>query len=86
MVAAFVFEPLMQGAAGMIPQPRGWLKQVSEIARNHGALLIADEVMTGFGRSGVRGSGFSVQGSGGEQETWCVILFCIFLNPEPFSR
>jgi adenosylmethionine---8-amino-7-oxononanoate aminotransferase len=50
--AAFVFEPLMQGAAGMIPQPRGWLKQVSEIARNHGALLIADEVMTGFGRTG----------------------------------
>jgi adenosylmethionine-8-amino-7-oxononanoate aminotransferase len=41
----------MQGAAGMIPQPRGWLKQVAEIARNHGALLIADEVMTGFGRT-----------------------------------
>jgi adenosylmethionine-8-amino-7-oxononanoate aminotransferase len=48
--AAFVFEPLMQGAAGMIPQPKTWLKQVSEIARGHGALLIADEVMTGFGR------------------------------------
>jgi adenosylmethionine---8-amino-7-oxononanoate aminotransferase len=50
--AAFVFEPLMQGAAGMIPQPESWLKQVSEIARSHGALLIADEVMTGFGRTG----------------------------------
>ena len=50
--AAFVFEPLMQGAAGMIPQPDGWLKQVAEIARSHGALLIADEVMTGFGRTG----------------------------------
>ena len=50
--AAFVFEPLMQGAAGMIPQPEGWLKQVTDIARNHGALLIADEVMTGFGRTG----------------------------------
>jgi adenosylmethionine---8-amino-7-oxononanoate aminotransferase len=50
--AAFVFEPLMQGAAGMIPQPKTWLKQVSEIARNHGALLIADEVMTSFGRTG----------------------------------
>jgi adenosylmethionine-8-amino-7-oxononanoate aminotransferase len=35
----------------MIPQPKTWLKQVSEIARNHGALLIADEVMTGFGRA-----------------------------------
>jgi adenosylmethionine-8-amino-7-oxononanoate aminotransferase len=51
--AAFVFEPLMQGAAGMIPQPRGWLNRVSKIARAHGALLIADEVMTGFGRMDV---------------------------------
>jgi adenosylmethionine---8-amino-7-oxononanoate aminotransferase len=50
--AAFVFEPLMQGSAGMIPQPKTWLKQVSEITRDHGALLIADEVMTGFGRAG----------------------------------
>ena len=51
--AAFVFEPTMQGAAGMIPQPESWLKQVSAIARANGALLIADEVMTGFGRTGV---------------------------------
>jgi len=50
--AGFVFEPLMQGAAGMIPQPSGWLAQVTQIARAHGALLIADEVMTGFGRTG----------------------------------
>ena len=48
--AAFVMEPLMQGSAGMIPQPQSWLKQVTEIARIHGTLLIADEVMTGFGR------------------------------------
>ena len=51
--AGFVFEPLLQGAAGMIPQPAGWLRRVTEIARCHGALLIADEVMTGFGRTGV---------------------------------
>jgi adenosylmethionine-8-amino-7-oxononanoate aminotransferase len=50
--AAFVFEPLIQGAAGMIPQPAGWLRRATEIARGHGALLIADEVMTGFGRTG----------------------------------
>jgi adenosylmethionine-8-amino-7-oxononanoate aminotransferase len=50
--AAFVFEPLMQGAAGMIPQPTGWLRRVADIARGHDALLIADEVMTGFGRTG----------------------------------
>ena len=51
--AGFVFEPLMQGAAGMIPQPAGWLRRAADIARGHGALLIADEVMTGFGRTGV---------------------------------
>jgi adenosylmethionine---8-amino-7-oxononanoate aminotransferase len=50
--AAFVFEPLIQGAAGMIPQPSGWLKRAVEISHAHGALLIADEVMTGFGRTG----------------------------------
>jgi adenosylmethionine-8-amino-7-oxononanoate aminotransferase len=41
----------MQGAAGMIPQPEGWLRRAAEIARGHGAQLIADEVMTGFGRT-----------------------------------
>lgn len=51
--AAFIYEPLMQGAAGMIPQPDGWLEQVTALAREHGALLIADEVMTGFGRTGL---------------------------------
>ena len=51
--AAFVFEPLIQGAAGMIAQPAGWLRQAAAMARAHGALLIADEVMTGFGRTGV---------------------------------
>jgi adenosylmethionine-8-amino-7-oxononanoate aminotransferase len=51
--AAFVFEPLIQGAAGMIPQPSGWLGRVAQIARGHGAQLIADEVMTAFGRATV---------------------------------
>jgi adenosylmethionine-8-amino-7-oxononanoate aminotransferase len=60
--AAFVFEPLIQGAAGMIPQPRGWLRRVTEIARSHGALLIADEVMTGFGRCGVESREPRVEG------------------------
>src|SRR2546426_1507418 len=53
--AAFVFEPLIQGAAGMVPQPSGWLNRAAEIARGHGSLLLADEVMTGFGRTGVAG-------------------------------
>ena len=50
--AAMVVEPLIQGAAGMIPQPAGWLRRVAEIVRGNGAQLIADEVMTGFGRTG----------------------------------
>src|SRR5436190_12139559 len=51
--AAFVIEPLIQGAAGMIAHPEGYLRSVAEIVRADGARLIADEVMTGFGRSGV---------------------------------
>lgn len=54
--AGFIFEPLMQGAAGMIAQPKGWLRQAAEIARGSGASLIADEVMTGFGRTGLGAS------------------------------
>jgi len=50
--AAFIVEPLIQGAAGMIPQPSGWLHRAVEIARAHGAQIIADEVLTGFGRTG----------------------------------
>jgi len=50
--AAFAFEPRMQGAAGLIPQPEGWLRRMAEIARAYGAQLVADEVMTGFGRTG----------------------------------
>ena len=49
--AALIVEPLIQGAAGMIPQPQGWLNRVSQIARADGAQLIADEVLTGFGRT-----------------------------------
>ena len=85
--AAFVFEPLMQGAAGLIPQPAGWLKQVTDIARSHGALLIADEVMTGFGRTGVHGSAFRVQSSkfkNAEPQTLNAELFaCQHENVQP---
>ena len=50
--AAFIFEPLIQGAAGMRRYPESWLDKLIEIARSHGVLCIADEVMTGFGRTG----------------------------------
>jgi len=75
--AAFVFEPLIQGAAGMIPQPRGWLRRVTEIARNHDALLIADEVMTGFGRTGFSHSTLnsSARRSGAETAQPSTFLF-----------
>jgi adenosylmethionine-8-amino-7-oxononanoate aminotransferase len=51
-VAALAVEPLIQGAAGMIPQPQGWLRRAAEITHADGAQFIADEVMTGFGRTG----------------------------------
>ena len=57
--SAFVVEPRIQGAAGMIAQPEGWLKETCSRVRSHGALLIADEVMTGFGRTGSAGSLFA---------------------------
>jgi adenosylmethionine-8-amino-7-oxononanoate aminotransferase len=61
--AAFVFEPLIQGAAGMIAQPPGWLKQATQIAKGHGSLLIADEVLAGFGRTGTDQTNQQSQGS-----------------------
>ncbi len=51
-LAAVVIEPLIQGAAGMRLWPRGMLAQLRAWCDAHGALLIADEVMTGFGRTG----------------------------------
>ncbi|MDA1275468.1 MAG: adenosylmethionine--8-amino-7-oxononanoate transaminase [Verrucomicrobia bacterium] len=50
--AGMVIEPLVQGAAGLVPQPHGWLRRVSQIVQSAGVPLIADEVMTGFGRTG----------------------------------
>jgi adenosylmethionine-8-amino-7-oxononanoate aminotransferase len=51
-IAAVVVEPLVQGAAGMIVHPRGFLRGLRELTRQFGVLLICDEVATGFGRTG----------------------------------
>lgn len=51
-LAALVIEPLMQGAAGMIMQPPGYLRGVRELTQKYGVLMIADEIVTGFGRTG----------------------------------
>jgi adenosylmethionine-8-amino-7-oxononanoate aminotransferase len=51
-VAGLVIEPLVQGAGGMIVQPAGFLKRVRELCDRYDILMIADEVATGFGRTG----------------------------------
>ena len=50
--AALVIEPLVQGAAGMLLQPSGYLRKIRELCTKYNILMIADEVATGFGRTG----------------------------------
>jgi adenosylmethionine-8-amino-7-oxononanoate aminotransferase len=51
-IAGIIIEPRVQGAAGMIVHPSGFLKSVQRLAQKYNVLLIADEVATGFGRTG----------------------------------
>lgn len=51
-IAACIIEPLVQGAAGMVTAPKGFLRGVRRITKEYNIVLIADEVATGFGRTG----------------------------------
>ena len=68
-IAAVIMEPLVQGAAGMIVHPPGYLRAVRELCDRHGALLICDEVATGFGRTGTM---FACQQEGVAPDLMCV--------------
>jgi adenosylmethionine---8-amino-7-oxononanoate aminotransferase len=68
-VAAVVMEPLVQGAAGMITHPPGYLRAVRRLCDRYGALLICDEVATGFGRTGTM---FACEQEGVSPDLLCV--------------
>jgi adenosylmethionine-8-amino-7-oxononanoate aminotransferase len=53
-VAAFIAEPMMGATGGAVPPVSEYWPKLAEICRRHDVLLIADEVMTGFGRTGLR--------------------------------
>jgi adenosylmethionine-8-amino-7-oxononanoate aminotransferase len=68
-IAAVIVEPLLQGAEGMIVHPVEFLAGVRELCTRHDVLLIADEVLTGFGRTGKM---FACQLAGVEPDLMCV--------------
>lgn len=68
-IAAMVVEPLVQGAAGMIVAPEGYLKRVRELCDKYNVLLIADEVAVGFGRTGTL---FACEQEGVSPDIMCV--------------
>jgi adenosylmethionine-8-amino-7-oxononanoate aminotransferase len=51
-VAAFIFEPIVGAAGGVVPAPEGYAQAMQAVCRKHDVLMIADEVLCGAGRSG----------------------------------
>ena len=68
-VAAVIVEPLVQGAAGMLVHPPGWLRTVRSLSRERGIPMIVDEVATGFGRTGTM---FACEQEGVEPDLLCL--------------
>jgi adenosylmethionine-8-amino-7-oxononanoate aminotransferase len=68
-VAAVIVEPLVQGAAGMLTHPDGYLRDVRALCDEHDVLLICDEVATGFGRTGTM---FACEQEGIAPDLMCV--------------
>lgn len=68
-IAGLIIEPVVQGAAGMWTQPAGYVAALRDLTRRHGALLICDEVATGFGRTGTM---FAVEHDGVSPDLLCV--------------
>ena len=68
-VCAVILEPGVQAAAGMLTLPEGFLSRAAAACRAHGALLILDEVATGFGRTGTM---FACQREGVTPDLLCV--------------
>ncbi len=68
-IAAVVVEPLVQGAAGIIVHPKGFLKGVRELTKKYDVFLIADEVATGFGRTGKM---FACENEGVQPDIMCL--------------